>query len=72
LRAASVKQAGLKLDKHAPNALGPEVANAHVHASSGDVPAERLTIEREKLQHPVGLLSAVQYPLHERHLPTQH
>jgi transposase len=57
--AASMKQAGLRPDKHAANAAVArwlrEVANARVHATTGEVPAERLTIEQEKLQRPVGL-----------------
>ena len=57
--AASMKQAGLKPDKHAANAAVArwlrEVANARVHATTSEVPTERLTIEREKLQRPVGL-----------------
>jgi transposase len=52
--AASMKQAGLKPDKHAANAAVArwlrEVANARVHATTEEVPAERLVIEREKLQ----------------------
>ena len=49
-----MRQAGLKPDKHAANAAVArwlrEVANARVHATTGEVPAERLAIEREKLQ----------------------
>src|SRR5262245_45814917 len=52
--AASMKQAGLKPDKHAANAAVArwlrEVANARVHATTEEVPAEWLVIEREKLQ----------------------
>jgi transposase len=52
--AASMKQAGLKPDKHAANAAVArwlrEVANARVHATTEEIPAERLVIEREKLQ----------------------
>jgi len=51
---ASMRQAGLKPDKHAANAAVArwlrEVANARVHATINDVPAERLAIERSKLQ----------------------
>jgi len=57
--AASMKQAGLRPDKHAANTAVArwlrEVANARVHATTGEVPAERLSIEREKLQRPAGL-----------------
>src|SRR6476646_10330257 len=52
--AASMKQAGLKPDKHAANAAVArwlrEVANARVHATTEQIPAERLLIEREELQ----------------------
>jgi transposase len=52
--ATSMKQTGLKPDKHAANAAAArwlrEVANARVHATTEEVPAERLVIEREKLQ----------------------
>lgn len=51
---ASMRQAGLKPDKHAANAAVSrwlrEVANARVHATTHEVPAERLAIERTKLQ----------------------
>jgi len=51
---ASMRQAGLKPDKHAANAAVArwlrEVANARVHATINEVPAERLVIERAKLQ----------------------
>ena len=51
--AATLKQAGLKLDVVAANAhIGPwltNVANARVHATTGEVPAARLAIEREHL-----------------------
>jgi transposase len=52
--AASMKQAGLKPDTHVANAAVArwlrEVANARVHATTEEIPAERLTIERDKLQ----------------------
>ena len=51
---ATMRQAGLKPDKHAANAAVArwlrEVANARMHATIKEVPAERLTIERAKLQ----------------------
>lgn len=51
---ASMRQAGLKPDKHAANAaVGRwlrEVANARVHATTCEVPAERLAIEAPLLQ----------------------
>jgi transposase len=52
--AASMRQAGLEPDKHSANAAVArwlrEVANARVHGTTGEVPAERLIAEREKLQ----------------------
>src|SRR5436190_2543182 len=52
--AATLKQAGLKLDVTAANAhIGPwlqGVANARVHATTGEVPNVRLQLERTKLQ----------------------
>ncbi len=51
---ATCRQAGLKPDKEAANAAVKiwlrEVANARVHATTGEVPAERLVIEQTKLQ----------------------
>jgi transposase len=51
---ASMRQAGLKPDKHAANAAVArwlrEVANARVHATTGEVPAARLAIETARLQ----------------------
>jgi transposase len=51
---ASMRQAGLAPDKHAANAaVGRwlrEIANARVHATTHEVPAERLVIEKPKLQ----------------------
>jgi len=51
---ASMRQAGLRPDKHAANAAVArwlrEVAKARVHATTGEVPAERLPIERARLQ----------------------
>jgi transposase len=51
---ATMRQAGLKPDKHAANAAVArwlrEVANARVHATINEVPAERLVSERAKLQ----------------------
>jgi len=52
--AATLKQAGLKLDLTAANAhIGPwlqNVANARIHGTTGEVPNVRLQLEREKLQ----------------------
>ncbi len=52
--AASMRQAGLKPDKHAANGAVArwlrEVANARVHATTNAVPAERLVIEQAALQ----------------------
>lgn len=51
---ASMRQAGLRPDKHAANAAVSrwlrEVANARVHATTNEVPAERLIIEAAKLR----------------------
>ena len=51
---ATMRQAGLTPDKHAANAAVArwtrEVANARVHATTQEVPAERLLIEQPKLQ----------------------
>jgi transposase len=51
---ASCRQAGLKPDKQAANAAVAiwlrEVANARVHATTGEVPLERLIIEQGQLQ----------------------
>ncbi|HUU73621.1 MAG TPA: IS21 family transposase [Burkholderiales bacterium] len=51
---ASCRQAGVKPDKDAANAAVAiwlrEVANARVHATTEEVPADRLIIERAKLQ----------------------
>lgn len=51
---ASMRQAGLRPDKHAANAAVSrwlrEVANARVHATTGAVPAARLVLERDALQ----------------------
>ena len=52
--AATLKQAGLRLDVTAANShIGPwlqRVANARVHGTTGEVPSERLQLEREKLR----------------------
>jgi transposase len=52
--AATLKQAGLKLDVTAANAhIGPwlqAVANARVHATTAEVPNVRMELERTKLQ----------------------
>ncbi len=52
--AASMRQVGLEPDKYAANAAVSrrlrEVANARVHGTTNEVPAERLIAEREKLQ----------------------
>ncbi len=51
---ASMRQLGLAPDKHAANAAVSrwlrEVANARVHATTGEIPAERLLTERARLQ----------------------
>jgi len=51
---ASCRQAGLRPDKDAANAAVRiwlrEVANARIHATTGEVPLERLATERDKLQ----------------------
>ena len=51
---ASMRQAGLKPDKHAANAAVArwlrEVANARVHATTNEVPTKRLVIEAQMLQ----------------------
>ncbi len=61
--AATLKQAGLKLDLTAANShIGPwlqNVANARVHGTTGEVPNVRLQLEREKLQAlPVSVAAA--------------
>jgi transposase len=52
--AATLKQAGLRLDVTAANAhIGPwlqNVANARVHATTEEVPHDRMQLERTKLQ----------------------
>ena len=51
---ASMRQAGLRPDKHAANAAVTrwlrEVANARVHATTGEIPAARLLLETPWLQ----------------------
>jgi transposase len=51
---ASMRQLGLAPDKHAANAAVSrwlrEVANARVHATTGEIPAVRLFTERARLQ----------------------
>jgi transposase len=51
---ASMRQAGLRPDKHAANAAVSrwlrEVANVRVHATTGEIPAARLILERPALQ----------------------
>jgi transposase len=51
---ASMRQLGLAPDKHAANAAVSrwlrEVANARVHATTGEIPAVRLLTERARLQ----------------------
>lgn len=51
---ASMRQAGLRPDKQSANAAAArwlrEVANARVHATTGEVPAARLSLERPLLQ----------------------
>ena len=48
-----MRQLGLAPDKHAANAAVSrwlrEVANARVHATTGEVPAERMLTERARL-----------------------
>ena len=57
---ASMRQAGLKPDKHAANAAVArwlrEVANARVHATTNEVPAERLAIEAAEAAGAAGAL----------------
>ena len=52
--ASSLKQAGVSPDKDAANPAVArwlrEIANARVHGTTGEVPAERLKIERDKLR----------------------
>jgi transposase len=52
--ASGLKQAGLQPDKDAANAAVArwlrEIANARVHGTTGEVPAERLKVERSKLR----------------------
>lgn len=52
--AATLKQAGLKLDVTAANAhIGPwlqKIANARVHGTTREIPNERLQLEREHLR----------------------
>ena len=49
-----MRQLGLAPDKHAANAAVSrwlrEVANARVHATTGEIPAERLLTEHTRLQ----------------------
>jgi hypothetical protein len=51
---ASMRQLGLAPDKHSANAAVSrwlrEVANARVHATTEEIPAERLLTERAELQ----------------------
>jgi transposase len=51
---ATQRQAGVAPDKHSANAAVArwlrEVANARMHATTDEVPAERLIVERSKLQ----------------------
>src|ERR1700744_5616355 len=51
---ASMRQLGLAADKHAANAAVSrwlrEVANARVHATTGEIPAVRLLTERARFQ----------------------
>jgi len=51
---ATMRQSGLRPDKHAANAAVArwlrEVANARVHATTNEVPAERLVLEAPELQ----------------------
>jgi hypothetical protein len=51
---ASMRQLGLAPDKHAANAAVSrwlrEVANARMHATIREIPAERLLVERARLQ----------------------
>ena len=52
--AATLKQAGLRLDLSSANShIGPwlqNVANARVHGTTGEIPNVRLQLERERLQ----------------------
>lgn len=66
--AATLKQAGLKLDVTAANShIGPwlqSVANARVHGTTGEVPNERLQLEREKLRAlPVSVAATPPIPI---------
>jgi transposase len=66
--AATLKQAGLKLDVTAANShIGPwlqSIANARVHGTTGEVPNERLQLEREKLKPlPVSLAGNMPIPI---------
>ena len=51
---ASMRQAGLRPDRHAANAAVArwlrEVANARVHATTGEIPVERIVVEAAKLR----------------------
>ena len=51
---ASMRQAGLRPDRQAANVAVArwlrEVANARLHATTGEVPADRLLLERQQLQ----------------------
>jgi transposase len=62
---ATLKQSGLKLDLLAANAhIGPwlhNVANARIHATTGEVPNARLQHERQSLQ-PLPVMPAVPVP----------
>ena len=52
--AATLRQAGLKLDVTAANRhIGPwlqDIANARVHGTTGEIPNVRLHVEREHLR----------------------
>ena len=66
--AATLKQAGLKLDVTAANChIGPwlqTVANARVHGTTGEVPNVRLQLEREHLQPlPVSVAASPPIPV---------
>jgi hypothetical protein len=71
----SMRQAGLQPDKHAANAAVArwlrEVANARAHATTNEIPAERLVIETQKPQplapaHAGRLIRSLSAPPRER------
>jgi hypothetical protein len=62
---------GLRVDRETANARVGEVANARVHATTGEVPAVRLEQERERLQPiPAPWPGAIQSARTRRPAPT--